>query len=174
MSLIVHPVLALDLKSISDEGEFEGVAAAFGNVDQGRDIIVKGAFAKSIQARPAGKVKMLFQHRPDEPIGVWTSLIETSKGLIAKGKLILESARAREVHALMKAGAMDGLSVGYRTLKDEYDRVKGIRRLLQLDLREISIVTFPMNESAAVTAVKNADAARIVAALRKATAALHT
>lgn len=171
--MIVHPALELDLKSVNDAGEFEGVAAAFGNVDQGRDIIVKGAFAKSIASRPAPKVKMLYQHRPDQPIGVWTSLAETSKGLMAKGRLILESALGREVHALMKAGAIDGLSVGYRTLKDEYDRVKSVRKLLELDLREISIVTFPMNESAAVTAVKNSDAARIVAALRKATATLR-
>ena len=173
MTISVHPALELDLKAINDAGEFEGVAASFGTVDQGRDIIVKGAFTKSITARPAPKVKMLYQHRTDQPIGVWTSLSETSKGLMAKGKLILESALAREVHALMKAGAIDGLSIGYRMLKDEIDRVKGIRKLLEVDLREISIVTFPMNESAAVTAVKNADAARIVAALRKATAALR-
>lgn len=173
MTITVHPALELDIKAINDVGEFEGVAAAFGNIDSGRDIIVKGAFAKSIEKRPAAKVRMLYQHRTDQPIGVWTSLSETSKGLMAKGRLILESTLAREVHALMKAGAIDGLSVGFHTIKDEYDRAKSVRRLLELDLKEISIVTFPANESAAVTAVKNADAARIVAALRKATAALR-
>ncbi|MCO5129235.1 MAG: HK97 family phage prohead protease [Xanthobacteraceae bacterium] len=173
MSNIIHAAMELDLKSVNEEGEFEGLAAAFGNIDQGRDVLIKGAFANSLKARPAGKVKMLFQHRQDEPIGIWTSLAETSKGLVAKGKLILASARAKEVHALMKAGAMDGLSIGYRTLRDEYDRVKNVRKLLEVDLREVSIVTFPMNESAAVTAVKNADAARLVAAIRNATAALR-
>lgn len=173
MSIIVHPALELDFKSVNDIGEFEGVAAAFGNVDSGRDIIVKGAFGKSITKRPAAKVKMLYQHRSDQPIGIWTALSETSKGLMAKGRLILETNLGREVHALMKAGAIDGLSVGFRTLKDEYDRVKGVRRLLELDLHEISIVTFPANENAAVTAVKNSEAARIVAALRKATATLR-
>jgi HK97 family phage prohead protease len=173
MTLLVHSVMPLDLKMVSDEGEFEGLAATFGNIDQGREIIQRGAFANSLKARPADKVKMLFQHRPDEPIGIWTSLKETTKGLLAKGRLILESQRAREVHALMKAGAMDGLSIGHRTLKDQYDRVKNIRHLLEVDLREISVVTFPMNEDAAIFAVKNSEAARIVAALRQATAALR-
>jgi HK97 family phage prohead protease len=174
MTCLIHSALEIDAKSVKDDGAFEGLAAAFGNVDQGRDVIVKGAFAKSLQARPAGRVKMLFQHRSDEPIGVWDSLVETSKGLFARGRLVLESARAREAHALMKAGALDGLSIGFRALKDEFDRAKGVRRLLEVDLREISIVTFPMNEEAAITAVKNADATRIVAALRAATAALRS
>ena len=147
----------LDTKAISDDGEFSGYAAIFGNEDLGRDIIVKGAFAKSLARCPAAKVKMLRQHDPEEPIGVWLDLIEDSKGLRAKGKLILDTVKGRETHALMRAGALDGLSIGFRTLKDRFDRAKGIRFVEEVELPEISVVTFPMNPRATVATVKSHD-----------------
>jgi len=168
--------IVLDTKAIDDEGMFEGYASTFGNVDQGRDIMVKGAFAKSLQSRPAGKVKLLRQHDWNAPIGVLVDAKEDSRGLFVKGRLVLESALARETHALMKAGALDSMSIGFRTIRDEFDRPKGIRKLLEVELREVSIVTFPMNEAATVSAVKAADpeyARRVVAALNSAARALR-
>ena len=165
----------LDTKAISDEGEFSGYAAIFGNEDLGRDIIVKGAFAKSLTRRPAAKVKMLRQHDPEEPIGVWLDLVEDSKGLRAKGKLILDTVKGRETLALMRAGALDGLSIGFRTIKDRFDRAKGIRFVEEVDVPEISIVTFPMNPRATVATVKSHDtgsARALVQAINRATEAL--
>lgn len=164
----------LDTKAVSDEGEFNGYAAIFNNADLGRDVIMPGAFAKSLQQRPAGKVKMLFQHDPSEPIGIWMDLAEDQKGLRAKGKLILDTTKGRETHALMRAGAIDGLSIGFRTLKDRFDRAKGIRYLEELDVPEISVVTFPMNPRATVSTVKSDDerARALVAAIHRATEAL--
>ncbi len=126
--------LDLDIKAISDEGEFSGYAAVFNNEDLGRDVILPNAFTKSLQRRPAGKVKMLRQHDSDEPIGVWLDLAEDKKGLRAKGKLILETVKGRETHALMRAGALDGMSIGFRTVKDRFDRAKGVRYLEEIDV----------------------------------------
>ena len=168
--------LDLDVKAVSEEGEFTGYAAVFNNEDMGRDVILPNAFAKSLQRRPAAKVKMLRQHDPEEPIGVWLDLAEDKKGLRAKGKLILETVKGRETYALMRAGALDGLSIGFRTLKDRFDRAKGIRFLEELDVPEISIVTFPMNPRATVSTVKGHDPERaraLVAAINRAKEALR-
>lgn len=168
--------LDLDFKAVSDEGEFAGHAAEFGNEDLGRDVIMPGAFAKSLQRRPAAEVKMLRQHDPDEPIGIWLDLAEDKKGLRAKGKLILDTVKGRETHVLMRAGALDGLSIGFRTLKDHFDRAKGIRYLDELDVPEISIVTFPLNPRATVSTVKGDDPERaraLVAAIQRAKEALR-
>ncbi|MEJ0097866.1 MAG: HK97 family phage prohead protease [Bauldia sp.] len=168
-------LIDIDTKAVSDEGDFAGYAAVFNNIDFGNDVIEPGAFAKSLASRPAGKVRMLFQHDPSVPIGVWTDLSEDSKGLKAKGKLILETTKGRETHALMKAGAIDGLSIGFRSLKDRFDRAKGIRYLQELDVPEISVVTFPMNSRATVSAVKHQDPDRaraIVEACNRAMEAL--
>jgi len=170
--------LELDTKAVSDGGEFEGYASLWGKVDLGRDVVRKGAFTKSLTKRPANKVKMLRQHFMDEPIGVWLAISEDSKGLHVKGRLIRETSKGAETYALMKEGALDGLSIGYRTLKDTIDRQKGLRYLDEVDLREISIVTFPMLPDATVSAVKGEHdperARSIVAALNRATAALRS
>lgn len=166
----------LDVKAISEQGEFTGYGAVFSNQDMGRDVIMPGAFTKSLQQRPAGKVKMLFQHDPSEPIGIWLDLAEDQKGLRAKGKLILETTKGRETHALMKAGALDGLSIGFRTIKDHFDRAKGVRYLDEVDVPEISIVTFPLNPRATVSTVKGHDPERaraLVAAINRAKEALR-
>jgi len=166
----------LELKAVEDDGTFTGYASTFETVDQGGDVVKRGAFAKSLTTRPATKIKMLRDHDPAQPVGVWTSVSEDRNGLLAKGRLILDTVLGRETHALMKAGALDGLSIGYRVFKDHFDRNKGVRYLQSLDLREISITAFPMNEAAVITAVKNsgeAEARRIVEAINRARGVLQ-
>lgn len=165
--------LELDIKAIGDDGVFTGYASTFGNPDQGRDVMVRGAFTMSLAKKPAARVKMLLQHDQREPVGVWTSLEEDERGLKATGRLILDTVKGRETYSLLKAGALDGLSIGYRTVKDRMDRAKGVRFLEEVDLSEISIVTFPMNEAATVSRVKSAsDFASLVAAINGARSAL--
>ncbi len=151
--------LPLDQKAVSDSGEIEGYASIFGNVDSYGEIVEAGAFADSlVSAKRSGrKVKMLYQHDPHQPIGVWDDLAEDGKGLWVKGRLLVdESPKAREVHGLLKAGALDGLSIGYRTLKAEPKQGKpGVISLLKLDLLENSIVTFAANDRARVEVVKS-------------------
>ncbi|GLK69895.1 HK97 family phage prohead protease [Ancylobacter dichloromethanicus] len=144
------------LASIAPDGSFEGYAALFGRVDLGRDLILPGAFARSLAERGAGGVRMLFQHDPAEPIGAWASLQEDSVGLLVKGRLTLDVARAREVLALMRAGAIDGLSIGFRTVEGRTDPGTRVRRLSRIDLWEVSIVTFPMQPDARIASVKRA------------------
>jgi hypothetical protein len=164
----------LDLKQVAADGSFSGYASIFGKADLGGDLVEPGAFAKSLAARGATGVKMLFQHDPAEPIGVWEALTEDSTGLFARGRLMPEVARAREVLSLMRAGALDGLSIGFRTVKGRADPKTGIRRLFEIDLWEISVVTFPMLPEARVETVKRSPwhmpcEADVVAAIRRAT-----
>ena len=138
----------------NEVGSFEGLAAAFNNQDMVGDVIMPGAFKGSI--RSPKKIKMLWQHQSDQPVGVWTGFIETDKGLHAEGKLVLDVQRAAEAHALMKAGAVDGLSIGFRipAKGSVFDRETGIRTITKIDLWEISLVTFPANPKARVSRVK--------------------
>jgi Escherichia/Staphylococcus phage prohead protease len=145
---------ACDLKAVEADGTFHGYASLFGEVDLGQDLVMPGAFRDSLRLRGARGVKLLFQHDPNEPIGVWLELAEDSRGLFARGRLMPEVTRAREVLSLMRAGALDGLSIGFRTVKGRTDAKTGVRRLDQIDLWEISIVTFPMLPEARVSAVK--------------------
>ena len=145
------------VKDQDDEGGFEGYASVFGNADLGNDVVVEGAFAKSIARRGAKGVKMLYQHDAKQPIGVYDEITEDERGLRVKGRLALGTQRGREVYELMKMGAIDGLSIGYRVDAKGYDYDdKGKRRYLKsVDLMEISAVTFPMNPKARVQAVKS-------------------
>ena len=131
----------------------EGYASLFGKADQGGDIVQKGAYAASLKrlAARGGRVKMLWQHDPDQPIGVWDEVREDATGLWVKGRILSEVERGREVAALLQAGAIDGLSIGYRTVKAERDG-KGQRLLSELELWEVSLVTFPMLPEARVAA----------------------
>lgn len=156
MSKYAHgSAIELDIKAVSDDGGFVGYASVFGVKDRGGDIVQPGAFTASLQKYPPARVKMLWQHDTAEPVGTWTSFAEDSKGLKAEGRFILDTVKGREAHALVKAGAVDGLSIGFRTIRDEMDRKSGARLLHELELREVSIVTFPMNEDATVTGVKS-------------------
>lgn len=140
--------------AIDGQGVFEGYASLFDAPDLGGDVIVPGAFAHTLGARAARDVKMLWQHDPKEPIGAWLSLVEDGRGLKARGRLNLAVARAREAHALMREGALDGLSIGFRPRRATRDKASGLRRIHSLDLVEISIVTFPMLPGARVQSVK--------------------
>ncbi len=150
------------LSAVEADGTFSGYASLFGQADLGRDMVMPGAFAASLKKRGAAGVKMLFQHDPNQPIGVWLDIREDGEGLYVKGRLTTEVERAREVLSLMRAGALDGLSIGYRTVRGRTDAKTGIRSLYEVDLWEISVVTFPMLPEARVSAVKAArDAGRL-------------
>lgn len=138
--------LTLELKS-DDMGVVEGYGSVFGGVDSYGDTIEPGAFAASLKSR---KPKMLWQHRMDKPIGVWDEVEEDGKGLRVKGRLA-DTELGREARELVKMGAMDGLSIGYRTIRDE---MRGNNRILkQVDLWEVSFVTIPA-DAAATASVK--------------------
>jgi HK97 family phage prohead protease len=140
--------------TIDAHGTVEGYASLFGEIDQARDMMMRGAFADTLRTRGINRIPMLFQHDPSEPIGVWLELREDHRGLFARGRLIPEVARARELLSLLRAGAVDGLSIGFRTVKGSIDPRTRIRRLVAVDLWEISIVTFPLLAGARVRAVK--------------------
>ena len=146
--------LALPPARIRPDGLFEGYASLFGIADLGKDIVEPGAFRDSLTRRGPAGVKLLWQHDPAEPIGRWIALTEDSRGLFVRGQLSLAVARAREIHALMREGAIDGLSIGFRSEKARTEQRSGLRRLERIDLWEISIVTFPMLPQARVSAVK--------------------
>jgi HK97 family phage prohead protease len=131
----------------------EGYASLFGRSDQGGDIVQPGAYGASLNrlAARAGRVKMLWQHDPAQPIGVWDEVREDATGLWVKGRILTEVEKGREAAALVAAGAIDGLSIGYRTVKAERDG-KGRRLLSELELWEVSLVTFPMLPEARVAA----------------------
>lgn len=142
------------------DGTIEGYASLFGEIDQARDMVMPGAFTQTLQARGLRRVPMLFQHDPSEPVGVWLELREDLRGLWARGRLIPDVVRARELLALLQAGAIDGLSIGYRTVRALIDPRSRVRRLYQVDLWEISVVTFPLLQNARVSAVKHAPRSR--------------
>lgn len=167
--------IAIDESAVAAEGRIEGYASLFEMRDDGGDIVAPGAFAASLTRRGRG-VKLLWQHDPMQPIGVWETLREDDRGLYAAGRLLTEVRRGAEAAALLKAGAVDGLSIGYRVLRAEKAQGGG-RRLLEVDLWEVSLVTFPMLHAARAVApgAEDADetAARaLAAALRAARSAL--
>jgi HK97 family phage prohead protease len=139
--------------SVSDDATIEGYASLFGQVDQGGDVVQAGAYSMSIRALAAAgqRVKMLWQHDPAKPIGVWDEVREDGRGLWVKGRLLDSTQTGREAAALIAAGAIDGLSIGYRTTKAAKTE-KGQRLLTELELWEVSLVTFPMLPSARVAA----------------------
>ena len=153
-------LIAAPLESSGDDGVFTGYASLFGVADLSKDVVMPGAFADSLRKRGAGDVRLLWQHDPGEPIGVWLELREDARGLYARGRLMPEVTRAREVLSLMRAGALDGLSIGFRTVQGRTDPASGVRRLDKIDLWEISVVTFPMLPEARVSAVKRRGARR--------------
>lgn len=144
----------LQVKELTEDGTFEGYGSIFGNVDAYGEKVVPGAFVESLakHRREGTNVLMLWQHDPDNPIGVWEDLAEDAKGLYGRGRLILEIQKAREVRALMLQKAIGGLSIGYREVETEPDG--NILLLKKLELYEISPVAFPANRRARIEAVK--------------------
>ncbi|MEQ6247734.1 HK97 family phage prohead protease [Sulfitobacter sp. HNIBRBA3233] len=141
------------VEGIAEGVEIRGYASFFGDVDQGNDVVQKGAYAASLKVLKDGGrgVKMLWQHDPAQPIGVWDVVREDARGLFVKGRILKSVAKGREAIALIEAGAIDGLSIGYRTVKATKN-TKGQRLLQELELWEVSLVTFPMLPSARVGA----------------------
>ena len=139
--------------TVAEGSVIEGYASLFGQVDGGGDIVATGAYATSLARLSArgGRVKMLWQHDPAQPIGVWDEVREDAMGLHVRGRLLGEVAKGREAAALVEAGAIDGLSIGYRTIKAVRDK-EGRRRLEEIELWEVSLVTFPMLAEARVGA----------------------
>ncbi|MFN3642329.1 MAG: HK97 family phage prohead protease [Gemmobacter sp.] len=135
--------------ALRDGAVIEGYASVFGLPDQGGDVVAAGAFAASVKA--GGRVAMLWQHDPREPIGVWEAVDEDAHGLRVRGRLLPEVGRAREAAALIAAGAIDGLSIGYRVKRAARDG-EGRRVLTEVELWEVSLVTFPMLRAARVAA----------------------
>lgn len=142
------------LEDVEADGAFSGYASLFGKVDLSRDAVEPGAFRKTLRRRGPESVRMLFQHDPNQPIGRWTEIREDARGLFVRGRLTPGVARSREVLALMRAGALDGLSIGFRTVRATKDAGTGVRRILEADLWEISVVTFPMLPEARIDRVK--------------------
>lgn len=135
---------------LTEGAEIAGYASLFDRPDKGGDIVQKGAYSASLKrlAAAGGTVKMLWQHNPMQPIGVWDEIREDDKGLFVKGRLLTEVQAGREAIALLQAGAIDGLSIGYRTVRAEKSQ-KG-RLLHEIELWEVSLVTFPMLPEARV------------------------
>ena len=150
------PTLPPARLTLDADGTVEGYASLFGAIDQARDMVMPGAFTQTLKERGLRKIPMLFQHDPAEPVGIWLELVEDLRGLRARGRLIPDVRRARELLALLRSGVIDGLSIGYRTQRGIIDPRTRVRKLYQVDLWEISIVTFPLLDGARVAAVKQA------------------
>jgi HK97 family phage prohead protease len=168
------------LSHVYAEGAFTGYASLFGLADQAGDVVMPGAFRDSLTERGPAGIRMLWQHDPATPLGVWDEVVEDGRGLKVAGRLDLAVGKARELLALMRSGAVDGLSIGFRTERARKDPASGLRRLYRIDLWEISLVTFPMLPQARISSVKSclpqpdvADSDRLIRAIRRAEAALR-
>ncbi|WP_246587911.1 HK97 family phage prohead protease [Paracoccus bogoriensis] len=152
----------------------EGYASLFGLTDQGGDAVMPGAFGASLKrlADRGDKVRMLWQHDPSRPIGVWDEIREDAKGLWVRGRLLPQVAQAREAVALIEAGAIEGLSIGYRTLRATRDE-KGRRMLAEVELWEVSLVTFPMLAEAKLGRKEACDLSEFAAMLTEAARVLR-
>lgn len=144
-----------EIKSIDEAGYIAGIAAGYGNMDHGGDVIMPGALTKAIAGRSS--VPMLLYHDHKQPVGAWSKFDETSDGLNVEGKIAIKSDAGRNAHALAEAGALPGLSIGYRTLRHKFEGKA--RQLHELDLHEVSLVPIGMNSRAVVTDVKSASGA---------------
>lgn len=146
----------LEIKEISQTGTFCGYGSVYGVLDDGDDVILHGAFAESLADSQAKGIMpaLLWQHRSAEPVGCYTKMSEDATGLYVEGKLALKTQRGAEAYELMSMKAISGLSVGFMTREDSYDQKTGVRTIKKGDLWECSLVTFPMNGQARVSAVK--------------------
>jgi uncharacterized protein len=180
---IHHKTEPFVIEHMREDGYFTGYASVFGVVDSHNEQVAKGAFLRSLSEwRYAGRSPaMLWMHDPTQPIGVWLMLQEDSRGLLVEGRLALGTQKGREAHELLKMGALTGLSIGYRVVASQIDAQRKVRILTDVDLFEISVVTFPANESARVrdvksplTAMTNDDVRAVVARLKKTARTLKT
>jgi hypothetical protein len=135
------------------QGEFEGYASLFNVPDSAGDVVAPGAFAASLRKRPPERVRLLYQHFAHEPLGVWETIREDGTGLYVKGRLVTDVVRAKEALSLIREGALNGLSIGFRTIRASRNPKTGLRTLLEIELWEISVVTFPLLAGSKVTAI---------------------
>ncbi|MDX1922672.1 MAG: HK97 family phage prohead protease [Alphaproteobacteria bacterium] len=145
-----------EVKELGSEGFIAGYASVFGEVDAQSDVVAKGAFTRSLSRYKQSKSNpaMLWMHDTGEPIGVWTSVNEDARGLRVEGKLAVKTQHGAEAYELLKIGAVSGLSIGYSAIKSVKDSKTKIRTLTEVELYEISLVTFPANSLARVHTVK--------------------
>lgn len=177
---MIEPVAARQQRAFSFEaradidGAVEGYGSVFGVQDSYDDVVMPGAFAASIAAhRAAGTMPaMLWQHDANEPIGVWSEIREDDNGLYMKGRLALATGGGSKAYELLKMGAINGLSIGFMTKSAEWNTETGVREVREIELWEVSLVTFPANTAARVTAVRAADIGKITT-IRQAEAVLR-
>lgn len=148
---------------VDADGRFAGYASVFNRIDAGGDMVMPGAFANSL-GRARDRIRMLFQHDPKEPVGTWERIGEDSHGLLVSGRLLPGVPRADALRRLIAGGALDGLSIGFRTVRAT--REGGHRKLWQIDLYEVSIVAFPMMEDARIAPSPTTPGAAIAAATK--------
>lgn len=150
--------MPFEIKSVSDSGEFTGYGSVFGVKDSYSDIVIKGAFANSLNKwKEKGRLPaLLWQHKMDEPIGYYTKMVEDDNGLYLEGQLLInDDPLAKRAHAHMKAKSLSGLSIGYILNDYDYDKEKSAFILKDIDLWEVSVVTFPANDEARIDNVKS-------------------
>lgn len=147
--------MRLELKDVKDDGSFEGYGSVFGVLDSQADIVEVGAFTESLKSKPVNQVKMLWAHDTTQPIGLWTEIREDNIGLHVKGQILKTLQKGNEVLELMRHKIVDGLSIGFKTIKSVWDEGGEVRRILSADLWEVSVVMFPANSSARVSQVKS-------------------
>lgn len=153
-----HLDFPLKIKQISEEGEFSGYGSVFDEIDAYNERIEQGAFRESLSewSEKESMPKMLWQHRADQPIGVWSVMEEDETGLYVEGRLAMDVRQGQEAYSLLKMKAIDGLSIGYIPIEWTDNMEENVRTLTKIDLWETSIVTFPANESAQIEAVRAA------------------
>ncbi|MDD4616819.1 MAG: HK97 family phage prohead protease [Alphaproteobacteria bacterium] len=153
---VKHFSCALRVKALSGDGIFTGYASTFGNLDQQNEIVAAGAFTRTLSKwqRQGRTPALLWMHDPTQPIGIWQSIVEDKSGLHVEGRLALRTQKGMEAYELLKLGALTGLSIGYRVVSSQIDAKRRARILTDVDLFEISLVTFPANESARIDVVK--------------------
>ncbi|MDD2324576.1 MAG: HK97 family phage prohead protease [Alphaproteobacteria bacterium] len=153
---IQHLSRPLAVKSLAADGTFVGYASVFDEVDSQNEVVIYGAFSKTLELwqRKNAAPAMLWMHDPSVPIGLWLALAEDRKGLIVHGKLALSTQKGREAYELLKMKAVSGLSIGYRIVTSRIDTKRKVRILTEVDLFEISLVTFPANDAARISEVK--------------------
>lgn len=160
--------IAYAMQASAPDGVFQGYASLFGVPDLAGEIVSRGAFRASLGKRGLRGIRMLFQHDASDPIGVWEDLHEDDFGLFVRGRILTSLSRGRDIASLVREGAVDGLSIGFRAEKDRRDPGTGVRRLDRIDLWEISIVTFPLLPGARIgAAVKGKRRTASVAAFRR-------
>ena len=147
----------LKLKKFGEKGEFEGYASVFGNRDSYGDVVVAGAFKQSLadHAKNGTMPKLFWQHDSWKPIGSWLEMEEDDTGLKVKGRLNMDVQQGREAFALLEAGDIDGLSIGYRVRDSEDVEDQNVTLLKELDLVEVSVVSLGANEQALVSSFKS-------------------